>query len=60
MLSYDPELRPTVEELVNHPWMQKQIDCKMAKNIINFALNDNQFENTPTQDDTDSNERSVG
>lgn len=28
MFSYDPKLRPSVEELKSHPWMQKPCDLK--------------------------------
>ena len=25
IFSYDPALRPTIEEVKNHPWMQNQV-----------------------------------
>ena len=31
MLNYNPDMRPTVEELVNHPWMKQQFDIKKSK-----------------------------
>jgi hypothetical protein len=34
MFSYDPTKRPSVEELKNHPWMQKSCDMKTARSDI--------------------------
>jgi len=31
MLNYNPDMRPTVDELVNHPWMKQQFDIKKSK-----------------------------
>jgi len=30
MLAYDPSERPTVEELVSHPWMRTRVDNKVS------------------------------
>ena len=48
MFSYDPAKRPTVDELVNHPWMKKPIDIKKARESINNALNEDKYDNITT------------
>lgn len=40
MFSYDGSKRPTVEELKKHPWMQKPIDIKKARNNIMDKLHE--------------------
>jgi len=57
MLSYDPQMRPTVEELVAHPWMKQSFDLKKSKSLISGALYQENFENITTED-TDSNKQS--
>jgi len=34
MFNYDGKKRPTIEELKNHPWMQKPYDVKAVKENI--------------------------
>jgi serine/threonine protein kinase len=46
MLSPDPEKRPTVEELKNHPWMKEPIDIKKTRDAIVSKLKNNKFEKT--------------
>ena len=34
MVSHDPSMRPTIEEVIQHPWMQKPFNFQEAKTAI--------------------------
>jgi len=40
MFSYDSTKRPTVEQLKNHPWMQKPFSVKMTRQVILDKIQD--------------------
>jgi len=41
MLNYDPEKRPSIEELQNHPWMQIPFESKKAQNAMIELIKEN-------------------
>jgi len=46
MFSYDPSKRPSVEELREHPWMQKGTDVKGIRNDLIEKLSSTRSERT--------------
>jgi len=52
MLSYDPEKRPSAEELKNHPWMQMPFDHKKAKAAIIETLKENKSSKSTQESDS--------
>jgi len=58
MISYDPSQRPTIEEIQNHPWMQKEFEQVKAKEEIISKINENMYEKS-TNSTTSSTPRSA-
>jgi len=50
MFSYDGSKRPTIEQLKNHPWMQKPFDLKQARSNILEKLSEARSQKTTDTD----------
>jgi hypothetical protein len=46
MFSYDGSKRPTVKEIINHPWMQTPCDMKKVRENILADLDEKETANT--------------
>ena len=38
MLNYDPEQRPSLEEIINHPWFNIKIDHEQIRNNLKSSI----------------------
>jgi serine/threonine protein kinase len=46
IFSYDGKQRPTVEEIKNHPWMQKPFSTKLVRQTIQEQISEKRSEKT--------------
>ena len=57
MFSYDGKKRPTIEELKNHPWMQKPYSIKLTRENLMERLNDKRSAKTTDSSREENNSR---
>lgn len=51
MVSHDPAMRPTIQEVMQHPWMTKPFNFDEAKSAIIKQLKVNDYEHTIEEDE---------
>jgi len=57
MFSYDGKKRPTIEELKNHPWMQKPYSIKLTRENLLERLNEKRSAKTTDSSREENNSR---
>lgn len=57
MFSYDPTKRPTIEQLKNHPWMQKPFSQKLARTQLLDTLQEKRANKTADCSREEANSR---
>jgi len=60
IFSHDGKKRPTVEELKNHPWMQKPFSMKMTRQSVIERLQEKRAAKTTDSSREDANSRAIG
>jgi len=51
MVNHDPSKRPTIEQLIQHPWMKKPFNFQEARSAIIKQLKVNEFEHIIEDDE---------
>jgi hypothetical protein len=60
IFNHDGKKRPTIEEIKNHPWMQKPFSTKLNRQSIMERLNEKRSAKTSDSSREDGNSRGEG